>query len=191
MLTFNARGHEYLFAGTRVISVTQALAPLMDLSRIPPERLEYKRQVGTAMHKAAELDVQGLLDEDSLHPVLAPYFAAWRKFRAECRIENVVAEKPLYSKLYHFAGTPDLVCLVKRVPSIIDLKCSVDIRPVTALQTAGYQILAEDNGQPIKARYAISLREDGRYQMVEYRRRTDRSVFLCQLNVVKWVRSNQ
>ena len=82
------------------------------------------------------------------------------------------------------------MCLVKRVPAIIDLKCSEAIRPVTALQTAGYQILCEANGQPIKARYAVSLREDGKYNMVEFKRRTDCSVFLCQLNVWKWEKAN-
>ena len=62
VLTFDPEKHEYRINGVLVPSVSQILAPLYDFSKIPRDVLERKRQIGTAIHKAIELDLLGDLD---------------------------------------------------------------------------------------------------------------------------------
>ena len=109
-LEFNEERHEYRLDGKIVPSVTQILRPLMDFSGIPPDVLEHKRQIGTAVHKAIELDLLGELDETSVAPALAPYFGAWRDFKSEFGVKDgTTTEYRVCSKIHGYAGTVDLI----------------------------------------------------------------------------------
>lgn len=60
--------------GIRILSTTQVFTVLglSDFSQVPPDILEWKRIYGTALHRAAELLLQGHLDWDSVDDVLIP-----------------------------------------------------------------------------------------------------------------------
>lgn len=197
-LTFDADTHTYRYKGERVPSVTQALSVVTDeyLRKIPPERLERKRQIGSAVHKAIELDLRGELDPDTIAPVWAAYFAAWTQFRDLLAPEDIgPCEVPRYSHGWRYAGTPDLVLRVfnprkaKKHWAIVDVKCSWQLHPAVGPQTEAYRdLLNNDPAQPemIADRYALHLKPTGSYKLIPLDEPHDMTVFLSCLSLYRW-----
>lgn len=184
MLTFDADSHTYRFCGKVVPSVTQILDGFVDLSFIPRDVLERKRQIGTAVHKAIELDTAGELDEDSIDESWGGYFMGWRKFRAESGFEVSSSEQQLYSQKYGFAGTCDLIgTLPKAGLALIDAKTTTMLYPTVGPQTAAYAELANC---PKAKRYALQLTPDGKYDLAPLTNRNDWSVFQAALILHNW-----
>ena len=65
------------------------------------------------MHLACELDDQDDLDEASVEVDVAPYLAAYRKFRAEVRPEILLNEHRVYHKTWNYCGTLDRVMRIQ------------------------------------------------------------------------------
>lgn len=184
MLTFDEASHTYRYEGKVVPSVTQILGRYVDLSKIPPDVLQRKRDIGVAVHKAIELDVAGDLDDESISPVWAPYFAGWRKFRAESGLEITASEQKLYSTKYAFAGTLDLAGNLPKIgTAIIDTKTTTGLYPTVGPQVAAYAELA---GAPKAKRFALLLTPDGKYQLEPLTDRGDWNVFLAALTIHQW-----
>lgn len=184
MLTFDADTHTYRWCGKVVPSVTQILDRFTDLSMIPRDVLERKRQIGTAVHAAIELDVAGDLDESSIDESCAGYFKGWRKFRAESGFVATASEQMLYSKKYGYAGTIDLVGSLPKVEkALIDAKTTTMLYPTVGPQTAAYSELA--NCQKAK-RFALQLTPDGTYFLEPLSDRNDWNVFAAALVLHKW-----
>jgi hypothetical protein len=99
--------------------------PLYDRSAI---------DIGSAVHKMAELDLIGASDreiESALHNYLsAPNhlqmahtsFRAFREWREQCRVTPIKQEVSLVSERYQYGGTPDLVAMVNNGIGLIDFK---------------------------------------------------------------------
>lgn len=185
---YSASEHSYWLDERRLPSVTQILSVLPNAyEAVPPEILERKRVLGTAVHLACALDDQGLLDEATVDPAVAPYLAAWRRFCADTGFTPITIEEPGYSREYGYAGTLDRLGEIGGALAVLDLKCAAELKPETALQTAGYaQIALEHWGQEAKERYAVQLRPDGQYRCHEYSDRADRRVFLACLQIHQW-----
>lgn len=192
-LNFDEPSHTYTLDGKVLPSVTQILKPLYDFSGVPPEVLERKRQIGTAVHKAIELDLADDLDPESLAPEVAPYFAGWQSFRAQFRPVEYRAEALLYSAL-GYAGTVDLIARQDGLPGwwVIDYKTAATVSPAVALQTAAYAKAATEAGMvPEAARRAtLHLRDDGTYRLIEHSDRADFRVFQALLIVHNWRKAN-
>lgn len=182
MLTFDQARHLYYWHGKPVPSVTQVLDPFVDLSRIPADVLERKRQIGTAVHAAIDLDCQGELDEESIAPAWACYFAGWRKFKAESGFQIEASELQQYSPL-GYAGTLDLLGHLPKHRALIDTKCTTSLYPTVGPQTAGY---AQAIKEPKIARYALLLTPDGRYNLEPLPDRNDFAVFNAALTIYHW-----
>ncbi len=187
MLTFDAATHTYRHQGRVVPSVTQILGPLTDLSMIPRDVLERKRQIGTWVHEAIELDLQGNLDEDSIGEDWRGYFMGWRKFQAESGFVMQEAEQRVFSEKYDYAGTLDLLGeLPKAGQALIDTKCTATIYPTVGPQTAGY---AEARGVPKAKRFALQLKPNGTYDLYPCQDRGDLGVFMAALTLFNWRKS--
>lgn len=189
MLTFNAELHEYHFAGKRVPSVTQVLAPLYDFRFVNADALEVARQEGMAIHKTVELYVKNDLDEDDLPEWLQPRLAAFKKFQAETQFEFEASEQQVHADDYGYAGTLDLkgaIQLPKRktkTRAIFDIKRSFSAGKVIGLQLAGYQ---HAEGSKTEGRFALQLRADSTYRLERFDDPTDFSTFLACLTLHKW-----
>lgn len=103
--------------------------------------------LGSATHKACELDDRGTLDEDSLHPRVAQRLEQWRKFKKDKKSTIIINERPMISKL-NFAGTPDKVILFNCFPVLIDIKSSKVRSKSTIVQLFAYKKLVEE-AEPI------------------------------------------
>lgn len=185
MLTFDAGPHVYFWNDDIVPGVTDVIRGAIGdpFERVAPEILEHARQRGTAVHKACELDDAGNLDEDSVDFRIRPYVAAWRKFRAQFRCEVVMAESALYSRVYGYAGTPDVVIeLPNFEQAVVDRKTGLP-GPAAALQTAAYQVLAQENGLRPTRRFALRMLPTGQYRFDEYKNAGDVRDFLACLAV--------
>lgn len=154
--------HTYFFDGVRVPSVTQILKPLQDFSGIPPEVLARKSSIGTAVHAACEFDDLGELDPNSVHPVVAPYLAGYRKWRAEAGVEILECEAFVYHQRLRYAGQLDRIVRLSGRRWLVDLKTSFSFSPTWSLQTCGYAACRPDANELKRA--ALRLCSDGTYQ---------------------------
>lgn len=189
-LRFDPTAHAYHLDGQRLPSITQVIGAtgLHPLDGIPADRLAEAAARGTAAHLACALHDRGTLDVPALHPSIEPYWWAWQSFLADTAFAPDPAwiERPLAHPAYRFAGTPDRVGRYRGDPTVVELKCTYDLAPATALQTAAQALLCEANGHRIIRRFAVKLQPDGRYQFREYRDPSDGRVFLAALTTHHW-----
>lgn len=149
-------------SGERLKSVTQIIVQdgLVD----PTFFTEAGRIRGTAVHHAVFLDVDGDLQEEALHPMIAGYFKGWTKFKRDTRFSPVreLCEEPQYHPVHRYAGKPDIVGILNGRHCLIDIK-SGDAK-VAKIQTAAYQQFPM-----IKAlnttRFDLRLYADGKYRL--------------------------
>jgi len=202
MLTFDEPTHIYRWNGVVVPNVTRIIAPLIDYSMIPPDRLETARQEGIAVHKMVELDCNGQLDIDHLLGdestawMKGPY-EAWCRFKEETGFECWNAERKMYHPTLRFAGTPDLIGLLLKLkkingPANLDVKRSLFGGPAIGLQTAAYTKLWNDtDGKkdfrvPDRHRFALELRKNGTYRLTQFEDGQDFVAFLACLQQHRW-----
>lgn len=92
--------------------------------------------IGSAVHKMAELDLIGAADreiEATLHNYLsAPNhiemannaFREFRAWREQCRVRVLAQETSIVSEKYQYGGTPDLIAIINNTIGILDFKTS-------------------------------------------------------------------
>lgn len=195
VIEFNEERHEYRVGGRRVPSVTEILKPLYgDLRFVREDILEYKRELGVAVHKAVELHVKGELIYSSLEGPVAAYFERYLDWEIESGFKPLHSEQKVYSPL-GYAGTVDLVGFVGGRLTIIDLKCTAALSPAVALQVAAYRnayAATFDTQQERLARASLRL-TDKKFHYHPYKPindATDFGAFLGLLKVTQWCALN-
>lgn len=195
-ITFRPEGHAYEVDGRVVPSVTQILGTFNHgFDRVDPEILRAKQQLGTAVHRACELDDDHCLDVSSLHDKVRPYLDAWRKFRGDTKCEVIGNEQVVYHRSYDYIGTADRLLRLNSKKTVVDIKTGVRL-PWAALQTAGYAMAWEDMnslGGPFgivkcESRASIHLHDDGTYDLYPHTDPADRNTFLAALQLSRWMR---
>ena len=104
---FDRDEHIYTRRGVILPSITQILTAegIIDTSFYT----EDGRDRGKNVHLACHLFDTGQIGEDEMDAETEPYLRAWISFKRDTGFIVVDSEKPLASKLYGFAGTPDRV----------------------------------------------------------------------------------
>ena len=191
-LKFDEVAHRYTFDGVVVPSVTQVLRPLYDFGAIPPQVLQAKAAIGTAVHRACELIDADDLDDESpegqaaLAPI-AGYLAGYRKFKADKNPTVLANEQRLYHPLHRYAGTTDRRYAFGGHVWDIDIKSTASMSPIVGLQTAAYQAMFQAQGDKTPSRRgALQLLPDGSYKLWEFSDPSDFSVFLSLLTVQRF-----
>lgn len=150
----------------QIPSVTEILEAMKlgpNYNGVPAARLERKRLFGQALHRAIQYDVEGALDEATLHPDIIGGFRAYRAvLESGFRVER--AEVELIDPQWRVKGHPDALATAPHgAPAIIDWKFAkgYDL-DAAAYQLAAYrwlvrQVLGED-----RMPYVIELHADGR-----------------------------
>jgi len=190
VLTFDEKAHRYFLGGRASLSVTQILelAGITDFSLVNKDLLERACKFGTAAHKATVLSDRGTLDHSSLDAPLVPYLESWKKFCEKEISEILEIELPVWSKRFHFAGTPDRIAKDKRGRIVlVDIKTSRELSLSVKLQTAGYQIAWEEC-EPhsvvapfgkIARRIGVLLQDSGNYYAEDFNDRSDKDDFIA------------
>lgn len=106
------------------------------------------------------------------------------KWIAEHEFKPLLVERPFYSRKYQITGKEDLAAIVDGKLAIVDYKSGKAIYPETALQSAAYaKMYEEEFGQPVEVRWAIHLgKHDGEFATKKYPKETedlDFDSFLC------------
>ena len=154
---------------------------------------EFAAERGSAVHKACYLAAGGDLEESSLDPRIVGYVDAYNHFRSECNFRPQWREYEVASRVWRYVGHLDLAGFLLPRNSV-DRLAVIDIKtgsagPQTGVQLAAYgRALIEQRqliGQPA-SRYALELRGDGTYKLIEYTDPADWSVFMAALIVTQW-----
>lgn len=188
MLTFDPVEHTYRMGGVRVPGVTSVLRPLVDFSRVPPDVLAAKADLGRRVHLAAQLHDEDDLDEDSVEPDVAPYLAAYRRFLAETRARVVMNEIPVFHPAHRYAGTLDRVMSIDGARWLLDIKTSIATPATAGCQTAAYLHALGD--PTVTRRGALRLRPDGTYRLDALNDPDDWAVFLSCLTLHRYAESH-
>ena len=93
----------------------------------------------------------------------------------------------LYSKKYNFAGTIDRIGTVGKTLTIVDIKTGAASRS-TAIQLAGYEILAQEEVPGKYDKMIVMLKTDVTYAIMgkEVFDPSDKSFFLSCLNIYNY-----
>lgn len=199
-LVYDDDAHTYTLDGRVIPSVTQILKQVVDFSMVPPDILERKCAIGSALHMAIALDHADDLDYDSLDASVLPYFEAWRKFVADMGTALVIhaAEVPMASKKWNYGCTPDLWGRIGHDLVCIELKSTAAIHPAVGLQTAAQvEALIENKAfgpqdmPRVVRRFALQLKPDGKYTPKEFTAKGDFGVFIALRSVWGWRASHK
>lgn len=188
MITFDEATHTYRDEhGNLVPSVTQILKPLHDLSRIPQAVLDRKAALGTAVHKVCELHLRGELDEDSIHPEVAPYFVQFTRFLAQSGFVPIAQERRVFSRRYFYAGTLDLYGDLNERRVLIDIKTPLKVHPVFGPQTAAYAAALREQHPELHTDERFVLRLlPSKYQLHPLNDPADMNTFMSALTLHHW-----
>lgn len=192
-LDFDAESHTYRLDNKRLPSVTEIIKPLQNWANIPKDTLAYACAKGLATHAAIELWNNNDLDIDSLDPVIVPRFEAWLNFLADKKPQILGFEEPMYSRIYHYAGTPDLWIYIDDEYWLLDIKPN-SLFKWYPIQLVGYQqLLKEELDIPITRRATLQLMDNGKYKLTPYTQKEDAkdmSTFLSCLHLHQWRKKN-
>lgn len=134
--------------------------------------------VGTVVHRMAELDLRGAADpaiskvpfemltaREDIDTALRCY-AEFRVWRQEHDVRIVAIEESLVSEQYQYGGTPDAVAVIDGQLSLLDLKTAKTVREVfldQRLAMAAHGALWREHhpGRPVTAHHLLQLPKDG------------------------------
>lgn len=185
-LVFKEADHSYWNDGIKYPSVTQIIAAAGLYGLAAEYFNEESRDLGSFVHTIIEWHLSKELDESTIDGVLMPYFEAWKRFEKESTYVSDSCETRLANETYRFAGTIDHIGHLNGHFCIIDVKSGAPT-PATGIQLAGYEILLSARGA---RRFALHLKDDGNYKLIEYKDRNDRQVFLSALALFNWKANN-
>lgn len=169
-----------------------AIAGVMDLQFMT----EHGRDRGSALHRACHLWDEGMLDEDTVDPVIRGRLEQYKRFVDDVKPEYLAIEQRFEHHVYGFSGTPDRIARITGAKGvqfrprvgILDLKAGAQ-HPSYGLQLALYEALARDAGiinGVAACRWGLYLSDDA-YKLVEYTNREDRAAALACVTLANWM----
>ena len=183
-LLFDPEKHEYRVNSVLYPSVTEILSEMGFIDGT--WFTEDGRLRGKLTHQIIHWHLTGELDEETIDPILRPYFDAWLQFEKDTGFVPETIEKPFANETYRFAGTPDYIGCLNGHNAIVDVKTGI-VQPWVSLQLAAYEILAK---HPSLERFSLQLTKKGKYRLIQYKDISDRQIFLSALACYWWRRNN-
>lgn len=140
---FDELAHLYRDAEGRVVpSVTQALKATgwINFDHIHPTVLERKRQLGTLVHKAAELLDKGYIGDYEIPDEVWDYLAGYTHFLQDTGFEASLIEERQLGELHGmvYGMQPDRMGELNGELHMLELKCGAASHPAWGVQLAGY-----------------------------------------------------
>jgi hypothetical protein len=148
--------------------------------------LDYKQQVGRAVHTAIFFHNTDELNMDSLEGDVLAYFKSWLMFKElyHPKILTEYSENPICSFKWRYGVTPDIVVEQKRILTVIELKCVSQMQPITALQTVAQKIALEETYNiKIKQRWGLQLIPEAMPKLEVYTNLSDATGWLSAVNL--------
>lgn len=195
--SFTEETHTFLDGnGSPIPSLTQILTGvgISDYSSVPGDRLEFKKNIGDAVHYGARYLDEGILDYDTIQPTWAKYLLAWENFK---EATGFVCEGIEVPGVYSYSGMR-FGCIwdrLGRFPGIkhralVEIKCAYAEEPSWRIQLAGQEMTIPKDGDEYIARIACQLKPDANFKLWPdingYQDPNDRKVFLWALATTNW-----
>lgn len=121
-------------------------------------------------------------------------FEKWSDWRAQVNLEPLTIEQRLFSNLYDFGGTSDLVANVNGVKALLDWKTGKAVYAESFLQNIAYRMAFQEEGITIGEGWIIRLpkyEDDPDFEAVKVPNDpTLGPVFLACKLVYDWVERN-
>lgn len=198
--TFEEESHAYRAkqGGKRILSVTQVLesAGLIDYAGAPQAALDYKSDIGTAVHSAVHAlatPSEGELNWETVDPRCTPYIVGFEKFVEETGWTASLVEYQNCVKLQQgeVGFKTDQVGLIGGLSAVLEVKCTLDPENSWPIQLAGYVqcLLAlgfKPQGSPAYKRLAVQLKPDATYKLHIFDERSDLYVWQWALALATW-----
>jgi len=176
-------------------TVTEAIGPWVDFSKIPLGVLQAAADRGTAVHEACANIAQGI-------PVIgisvecAGYVDSFRGWFDMIVEEVLLVEERLFDEASGYCGQIDLLVKTKQGEIwLVDLKSPVTLSKSWRVQLAAYQHLCllqpEINKKGINRCGSLRLRKDGGIPAMDWFERSaaqDFNIFLSCLNCYRYFR---
>lgn len=161
---YNEETRIHTLDGKIIPSVSNIVGPLSrDYSRAHPEKLERKRNLGTAFHECIRLFLGNDLDEDSIDEELVIPMRQFREFWGDDEFKGlplptiIAIEQPFCNEKLKYCGKPDLVTK----HTIYDWKLRPYDPICDPLRMAGYAGLFSDF--PVKRKIVVEFSLDSGY----------------------------
>lgn len=203
-LTFEPEGHIYRLSGARIPSLTQILdaTGFIDYSAVPVGTLKAKAAFGSKVHEFCLWSDQDQLDIEDLEPYPAyrDRVLGWLDFAKDFDFQPDLnwAERPMALRLNGalFAMTPDRFGMSNQGECVVEIKCSCDLMPAYAIQTAAQMLAFRNDLRPNVKRFVCQLldKPNGggkRYFAKEYTDRMDEKIFAAALTCAQWRINNK
>ncbi len=140
---------------------------------------EHALQRGEAVHSYTEMYDRGILDESDVDPQVAPYLAAWKRFRRDSGVEILGIEERCESPIYRYRGRLDRRMMLNGVKGVGDIKCGGKF-PWHRIQLAAYGMTLDPT---YRGRWGIHLFPDESYKLESYTQRQDFDVWKACLTL--------
>ena len=187
-LEFDTENHIYTLDGSIIPGYSQIVRDLglIDYSHVRQADLEWKAQVGKAVHTAIFLNNTEELDMDSLDETVTSYFNSWLRFVElyQPKILTQYSEKPICSFKWKYGVTPDIIAKVNNILTVLEIKTVSQMNPVIALQTEAQKIAIEETYNiKIKQRWGLQLIPGALPKLEPYTKASDFPNWLSAVNV--------
>lgn len=144
----------------------------------PFKQRDKKADLGTAVHEALEAYLKGVPADDLLNRLGTEevgYFYGLMDFLDAVSPEVISVESTVFSKVYGYAGTADIIAVVDGVQTIIDAKTSKDVYTSHGAQIAAYAraelIVVNDKLEPFRGAeqgIVVCVNPDGGFKAVKF-----------------------
>lgn len=178
MLKYNPEQHIYTYNGIEVPSVNQILKAEGIIPSFDFPNAQFYRDRGTAVHELIKLHFYGEL---LFIGDLEDYYNGFLKFLNDNPVNPTEVEKPLFSKKWRFAGTPDMW----EGDILYDWKVSKKDYPHYELTMGAYAILLEEMGYKVEKALLVHIQPND-YFITEIK--PDKNNFLAILLTYQWKR---
>jgi hypothetical protein len=137
-----------------------------DFAGVPQAVLNRKRDIGRAVHAAAQFILEDCLDWSTVDEAARPYVEAFASWNQKHQPTGAILETPICNPQLGYACTPDI--LRPSAKEVIEIKTSLKISKFVGIQLAGQVICAEE-GEPYSGRFddwtrlVLQLKKDGTY----------------------------
>jgi len=172
------------------IRVSSVCKPFTDFSKIDPQVLARKADIGTRVHQYCESYSLGLFVED-VSSDCKNYVDSYKRWFDDSVKEVIQTETRINSEKYRISGQLDNLSLLKYDDGItlIDYKTPDNPSLTWQLQTAGYHLLCEEelNIQVARRICLLLSKTGGAARVVEYQdHRGDKDKFINALELYRF-----
>lgn len=161
-LTFEEEKHIYRLNGKYIPSVTTIMKPLSAAlyKDIDEAVLQAAAERGKTVHECIENFIKfGFTD---VPPELNLYFDGFQNWWDEYKPEVLGSEYRAYHPTLRYAGTSDLICMVRDIMVCVDFKTTAAINEMlTRVQLEAYARALMEHKIPIRAKAILHLGKDG------------------------------